>query len=211
MPLCGIFFKVGACWFPVFDFPFLPPANEVLGKVIFWVVCVKVSVCGGAWSQGGSGPSMPCRFPGPHPRGNFRGIWLGEGRSPGPHPRGKLREIWSRPMPKGEVEGDLVQVHTQGGSWGESGPCPHPRGKLRGIWSRPTPKGEVEGDLVQAYTQGESWGGSGPSPQPGPHPHCGYCCGWYASYSRCMKNIQFCFIEDIVQWWPMGKYILKHK
>ena len=28
---------------------------------------------------------------------------------------------------------------------------------------------------------------------------------------RCMKSTQFCFIEGIVQWWPMGKYILKHK
>ena len=65
-----------------------------------------------------------------------------------------------------EVEGDLVQAHTQGGSWGGSGPGPHPRGKLRGIWSRPTPKGEVEGDLVQAHTQGGSWGGSGPGPHP---------------------------------------------
>ena len=106
---------------------------------------------------------MPCRFPGPHPRGKFRGIWPGG---------------VSRPIPKVEVEGDLVQVHTQGGSlggsgqgglqaytqggsWGGSGPGPHPRGKLRGIWSRPTPKVEVEGDLVQAHTQGGSWGGSG--------------------------------------------------
>ena len=30
-------------------------------------------------------------------------------------------------------------------------------------------------------------------------------------HTRCMKNIQFCFMEDIIQWWPMGKYILKHK
>ena len=41
----------------------------------------------------------------------------------------------SRPTPKGEVEGDLVQVHSQGV-------------KLMGIWSRPTAKGEVEGDLA---------------------------------------------------------------
>ena len=40
----------------------------------------------------------------------------------------------SRPTPKGEVDGDLVQAHTQGGSWRGSGPGPHPRGKLRGIW-----------------------------------------------------------------------------
>ena len=66
-------------------------------------------------------PSMPCRFPGPHPKGKFRGIYLARG-------------IWSRPTTKGEIEGDLVQAHSQGGSWGESGPGPHPRGKLRGIW-----------------------------------------------------------------------------
>ena len=46
----------------------------------------------------------------------------------------------SRPTPKGEVLGDLVE----GGS-----PGPQPRGKLRGIWSRPPPKGEVEGDLAR--------------------------------------------------------------
>ena len=73
---------------------------------------------------GGWYPSMPCRFPGPHSRGKFKGIWLGGG-SPGPHTKGKL-----------------------GGS-----PGPHTRGKLRGIWSRPTAKGEVQGDLVQAHTQ----------------------------------------------------------
>ena len=77
-------------------------------------------------------PSMPCRFPGPHPRGKFRGIWQGG----------------SRPTAKGEVEGDLVQAHSQGGSWGGSGPGPQPRGKLRGIWSRSRPKGEVERDLA---------------------------------------------------------------
>ena len=63
-------------------------------------------VPGGVWSQ------HACRFPGPHPRGKYRGIW----------PRGGV----SRPTPKGEVEGG-------------SGPGPHPRGKLRGIWSRHPP------------------------------------------------------------------------
>ena len=29
--------------------------------------------------------------------------------------------------------------------------------------------------------------------------------------TRWMKSAEFCFIEGIVQWWPMGKYILKHK
>ena len=37
----------------------------------------------------------------------------------------------SSPTAKGEVEGDLVQAHSQGGS---CGPGQHPRGKLRGIW-----------------------------------------------------------------------------
>ena len=32
-----------------------------------------------------------------------------------------------------------------------------------------------------------------------------------ASVTRCMKSTEFCFIEGNVQWWPMGKYILKHK
>ena len=67
---------------------------------------------------------------------------------PGPQ-RGKLRGIRSRPTPKGEIEGDQIQAHTQGGNWGGSDPGPHPRGKLRGIRSRPTPKGEIEGDQIQ--------------------------------------------------------------
>ena len=52
---------------------------------------------------------------------------------PGPHPRGKLRGIRSRPTPKGEIEGDQIQAHTQGGNWRGSGTGQHPRGKLRGI------------------------------------------------------------------------------
>ena len=56
---------------------------------------------GGFWVKGpvgGSGPSMPSMFPGPHARGKFRGIWPGG---------------VSRPTPKREVQGDLVQAHTQ--------------------------------------------------------------------------------------------------
>ena len=34
--------------------------------------------------SGGWYPSMPCRSPGPHPRGKLRGLTWGEG-SPGPH------------------------------------------------------------------------------------------------------------------------------
>ena len=36
--------------------------------------------------------------------------------SPGLHPSGKLRGIRSKPTPKGEIEGDQVQAHTQGGN-----------------------------------------------------------------------------------------------
>ena len=51
-----------------------------------------------------------------HTQGEVYGDLVGGGGSPGPHPRGKLRGIWSRPTAKGEVEGDLVQANTQGGS-----------------------------------------------------------------------------------------------
>ena len=93
-------------------FCYYRPQNEVWGKVIFSEACVKNSVhrgggipaCIATGLQGGWYPSMPCRFPGPHPGGKFRGIW--PGGSPGPHPRGKLRGIWL---------GGL-QAHTQGAS-----------------------------------------------------------------------------------------------
>ena len=48
------------------------------------------------------------------------------GSDPGPQPRRKLRGIRSRPTAKGEIEGDQIQAHTQGG-------------KLRGIRPRPPP------------------------------------------------------------------------
>ena len=75
--------------------------------------CLAAGLQGGVVSQHalqqvsreGWYPSMPCRFPGPHPGRKFRGIW--PWGSPGPHPGGKLRGIW------------------QGGS-----PGPHPRGYL---------------------------------------------------------------------------------
>ena len=54
------------------------------------------------------------------------------GSDPGPHPRGELRGIRFRPTPKGEIKGDQIQAHTQGGNWGGSNPGPHPRGKFRG-------------------------------------------------------------------------------
>ena len=73
----------------------------------------------------------------------------------GPHPRGKLRGIRSRPTPKGEIEGDQIQAHTQGGNWGGSDPGPHARGKLRGIRSRPTPKGKIEVIRSRPASKGE--------------------------------------------------------
>ena len=72
----------------------------------------------------------------------------------------------SRPTPQGEIEGDQIQAHTQGGNWGASDSGPHPRGKLSRIRSRPTPKGEIEGDQIQAHTQVGNWGGSDPGPDP---------------------------------------------
>ena len=104
--------------------------------------------------SGGWYPSMPCRFPGPHPRGKFGWIWLLG--SPGPQ-GGKLRGIWSRPTPRGEVEG---------------------------IWSRPTPKGKLRGIWPGgAFSRGRG-ACSGGMPTPGVwRPlHDGYCCWQYASY-----------------------------
>ena len=57
--------------------------------------------------------------------------------------------IRSRPTPKGEIEGDQIQAHTQGGNSGGSDPGRHPRGKFRGIRSRPTSKGVIQGDQDQ--------------------------------------------------------------
>ena len=50
-----------------------------------------------------------------------------------------------RPTPKGEIEGDHVQAHTQGGNWGRSDPGPHQRGKLRGSDPGPHPRGNLGG------------------------------------------------------------------
>ena len=93
----------------------LPSANEVWDKVI----CLQVCVC----PQGDCYPSMHCRwYPACLAAGLQGGLQAhtqggsGGGSCPGPHPRGKWRGIWSRPTAKGEVEGDLVQAHSQGGS-----------------------------------------------------------------------------------------------
>ena len=44
------------------------------------------------------------------------GVYPSMHSGPGPHPREKWRGIRSRPTPKGEIEGDQVQAHTQGGN-----------------------------------------------------------------------------------------------
>ena len=103
---------------------------------------------GGGWY-----PSMPCRFP-------------------GPQPRGKLWETWSRPTAKREIEGDLVQAHSQGGCWGGSGQGvesalggPALGGCL--LWGVPALGGGVP--ALEGM-----WRDT---------PTCdGYCCGRYASY-----------------------------
>ena len=58
----------------------------------------------------------------------------------------------SRPTPKGEVEGDLVQAHSQG--------------EIEGDLVQAHSQREIEGDLVQAHSQGGKLTGSGPGPQP---------------------------------------------
>ena len=66
---------------------------------------------------------MPCRFPGPLPRGKFRGIW-----SPGPHLRRKLRGIWQGGACSWGVPapGGLPAL----GEGACSGGVPAPRGKV---------------------------------------------------------------------------------
>ena len=119
---------IGLCPFLNLLLLLLPPANEVWGKVIFSEAYVKNSFHGGLLSQHAlqavsqHALQQVSRGVSQHalqvfratPKGKFRGIW--PGGSPGPHPRGKLRGIWSRPTAKGEIEGDLVKAHTQGGS-----------------------------------------------------------------------------------------------
>ena len=98
----------------IYQKEFLPPANEVCEGYVFTRVCQ--SFCSGGVSQHalqvvsqhvsrGVYPSMPYRFPGPHPGRSLRGLPRGREGSPGPHPG------VSRPTP--------------GGS-----PGPHPGGTL---------------------------------------------------------------------------------
>ena len=131
-------------------------------KYLYLYLALKVlTVCEGyvftgvCLSTGGAIPACLAGFQA-HTKGGSLGSLGGSGQEGG-----------SRPTPKGEVEGDLIQAHTQGeveedliqaqtqgGSWGDLVQV-HTQGEVDGIWSRPTAKGEVEGDLVQVHTQGE--------------------------------------------------------
>ena len=139
---------------------FLPPANEVWGKVIFSQASVILLMGGSASVHAGIPPSRETPLQGEPPS---RENPLQRDPPPGrPSLQGNPP---SRPTPRGEIEGDQIQTHSQGGNWGGSGPGPQPRGKLRGIRSRLTPKGEIEGDQIQANTQWGNWGGSDPDPR----------------------------------------------
>ena len=96
----------------------LLPANVVCEGYVFIGVCLStgggipayiaggIPACLAAGPQGrGWYPSMNWRFPAHSQRGSLGGSGGGDSRS----------------TPKGEVEGDLVQAHNQGGSWGGSG------------------------------------------------------------------------------------------
>ena len=96
--------------------------------------CSGGSGLGGVPARGGSGPcGGACSLGGGHPSPQPRGGSLG-GSGPGPQPRAKLRGIWSKPTAKGEIEGDLVQAHSQGGSWGSGAPLP-PNGYCYGRYA----------------------------------------------------------------------------
>ena len=100
-------------------------------------------------------PGLVAFWPDPHPRSR-------------PTPKGEIEGDQIQAHTQGEIEGDQIQAHTQGGNWGGldpgphprgklrgSDPGPHPRGKLRGIRSRPTPKGKLRGIRSRPTPKGE--------------------------------------------------------
>ena len=104
------------------------------GKIIFSEACVKNSVHGEGGvipaclaggipaclaGLGGVYPSMPCRFPGPHPEGSLRGLAWGGLQA---HTQGEVEgsglEGCLQAHTQGEVEGSGLgglQAHTQRG------------------------------------------------------------------------------------------------
>ena len=97
----------------------LPPANVVCEGYVFTGVCLST---GG--SPGKEAPLQGDPPPRRHPPGRrhplqadpLGGIPPKRRGPPGPHPGGKLRGISSRQTAKGEIEGDQIQAHTQGGN-----------------------------------------------------------------------------------------------
>ena len=92
---------------------FAPVCHSVHRVGISACIAGGIPACLAAGLQGGY-PSIPCKCPGPHPGGEFRGIW----------PAGVFR-----PTPKGEVEGDLaegggLQAQTRGLPGSEGGSAP---------------------------------------------------------------------------------------
>ena len=129
------------------DFYDYRPQRSCKGYVLQVSVCLKGEGCLPFWCPGGSPILVSRGSPILVSRGVFHfGVWgspilvpgglpfscpggspilvpggsliLVSGASRGPQPRGKLRGIRSRPTAKGEIEGDLVQAHSQGGSSG---------------------------------------------------------------------------------------------
>ena len=102
------------------EYIFLPPANEVWGKVIFSqssVILLTGGVCLSAcWDtppcQGDPPPGRPPSCQGDPPANETplptRPPCQGETPLQGDPP--------SRPTPRGEIEGDQVQAHSQGGN-----------------------------------------------------------------------------------------------
>ena len=126
--------------------------NFIVAKVIFLHLSVILFMGGSASVHGGIPPAketpLPCQG-NPPPPANDTPL-LPRRHLPAKETPCQGYPSPTRPTAKGEIEGDQIQAHTQGGNQRGSDPGPHPRAKLRGIRSRPTPKGEIEGGQIQA-------------------------------------------------------------
>ena len=91
--------------------PFITARNEVGARLCFYTClwfCSQgggIPACIACGIQGGWYPSMPCRSPGPHPRGKLRGLAWGVSRptpgggSPGTHPGVRVSQHALRQTP----------------------------------------------------------------------------------------------------------------
>ena len=96
-----------------------------------------------------------------------------------------MTEPPSRPTPKGEIEGDQVQAHTQG--------------EIEGDQVQAHTQGEIEGDQIQAHTQGGNWGGLDPgSPLPPPEKQTAAYGQWAAGTHP--TGMHSCFIFVLRGW-----------